>query len=164
MAADSDLVKTYLRRLRTQFYPDDEKGFFQQRSLLIRAITHPAHWLDERGVRLPERRLCQILDEIIKGIMHHGATGKIEYFCKYFLHAVQQHMKHQGDAYYDEGKSLRFITDTAMENLTKKQREKLGDAQDATTSRLADLNRLMRETAVKKKKAAKAPSAQLDLL
>ena len=73
-------------------------------------------------------------------------------------------MRHQGDRYYEEGKSLRFITDTAMENLTKKQRTKLADAQDATTSRLADLNRLMRETAVKKKKAAKAPAAQLDLL
>ncbi|MEI6492625.1 MAG: hypothetical protein WCO94_08770 [Verrucomicrobiota bacterium] len=162
--ADSDLVKNYLHRIRSQFYPDDEKGFFQQRTLLVRAITHPAFYLDERGVRLPERRLCAILDTVIRDIQHFGATAKIENFCRYFLHAVQQHMKHQGDGYYDEGKTLRFIMDTAMENLTKKQREKLSDAQDSTTARLADLNRLVRETAAKKKKSAKAPAAQLDLL
>lgn len=162
--ADSDLVKNYLHRIRNQFYPDDEKGFFQQRPLLVQAITHPAFYLDERGVRLPERRLCEILDTVIRDIQHFGATAMIENFCRYFLHAVQKHMKHQGDGYYDEGKSLRFITDTALENLTKKQRGKLTDAQDATTSRLADLNRLMRETSVKKKRTAKPTAAQLDLL
>jgi hypothetical protein len=162
--AGSDLVKNYLHRLRSQFYPDDEKGFFQQRTVLIDAITTPARWLDERHVRLPERRLCQILDEIIKGIQNFGATAKIQFFCRYFLYAVQEHMKHQGDRYYDEGKSLRFITDAAMDNLSKKQRAKLADAQDATTSRLADLNRLVRATTAKKKKAVKTPASQLSLL
>lgn len=162
--ADSDLVKNYLHRIRNQFYPDDEKGFFQQRTVLIDAITTPARWLDERHVRLPERRLCQILDDIIKGIQNFGATGEIKFFCRYFLFAVQEHMKHQGDRYYEEGKSLRFITDTALDNLTIKQRAKLADAQDATTSRLADLNRLVRATAAKKKKAVKAPASQLSLL
>ena len=162
--ADSDLVKNYLHRLRNQFYPDDEKGFFQQRGILIDAITTPARWLDERHVRLPERRLCQILDEIIRGIQHFGETGKIQYFCRYFLHAVQLHMKHKGDTYYEEGKSLRFITDTALDVLTKKQRAKLADAEDATTSRLAALNRLMRETSARKKNTVKAPKTQLDLL
>lgn len=162
--ADSDLVKNYLHRLRSQFYPGDEKGFYIQRSVLIDAITTPARWLDERKVRLPERRLCQILDEVIKGIQNFGATGEIKFFCRYFLHAVQLHMKHQGDDYYEEGKSLRFITDTALENLTKKQRSKLGDAQDATTSRLADLNRLVRATAAKKKKVSKPSADQLSLL
>lgn len=162
---DSDLVKDTLHRLRQQFYPDDEKGFYQQRSILVTAITTPARWLDERGVRLPEHRLRKILDEIIRGIMHYGATGQVQYFCRYFLFTVQEHMKHQGDHYYEEGKSLRFITDSAVETLTKKQRARLGDAQDATTSRLADLNRLLHETAVKKKKVTKAPSSkQLSLL
>jgi hypothetical protein len=163
MAADSNLVNNYLHRLRNQFYADDEKGFFQQRTTLKIAITTPANWLDERGVRIPERRHCEILDEIIKGIMHHGATGKIQYFCRYFLFAVQSHMKHQGDRYYEEGKSLRTITSTALEVLTKKQRARLADAEDATTSRLSDLNRLMRETAVKKKHSAAKTDLQPEL-
>jgi len=165
--ADSDLVKDTLHRLRKQFYPDDEKGFFQQRSMLVKAITTPAHWLDERGVKLPETRIRAILDEVIRGIMHYGATAEIKFFCRYFLFAVQEHMKHQGEKYYEEGKSLRFITDTAVENLTKKQRARMADAQDATTARLADLHRLYAETAVKKRAAAKAEKAaakaQLDL-
>ena len=163
IVADSDLITNYLHRIRRQFYPDDEKGFFQQRTVLIDALTTPARWLDERGVRIPERRLCEILDEILKGIMNFGATGEIQYFCRYFLYAVQQHMKHQGDRYYEEGKSLRAITNTALEVLTKKQRARLGDAHDATTSRLADLNRLLAATRVKKKKAVVKTDLQQEL-
>jgi hypothetical protein len=162
MAADN-LVKSFLHRLRTQFYPDDEKGFFQSRSMLITAITLPARWLDERGVRLPEKRIEEILVGIIRGIQHHGDTGRIGYFCAYFLKCVQDHMKHHGDDYYEEGKRLRLVLDTAVENLTKKQAARLGDAQDRTTAELAALNRLVSSTAVKKRKAARPAGTQLDL-
>ena len=163
MSADADLVKKYLHRLRHQFYPDDEKGFFQQRTMLITALTTPARWLDERGVRLPVGRLDEILDDIVKTIMRHGDTARIGYFCRYFLHAIQQHMSHQGERYYEEGKSLRFITETALENLSSKQRAKLSEAQDPTTERLAELNRLLRQTSVKKRKASQPTATQPDL-
>jgi len=163
MPADS-LVKNWLHRLKNQFYPDNAKDFYQQRSILITAITTPAHWLDERGVRLPEARIDAILTDILRGIMHHGDTAHIAYFCRYYLKAVQDHMKHQGDKYYEEGKSLRFIVDSALENLSKKQAAKLPDAQDRTTSELAALNRLVNATRVKKKKVTKVQSTQLDLL
>ena len=162
MAADT-LVKSFLHRLRTQFYPDNEKGFYQQRSMLISAITTPARWLEERGVRLPEQRLEEILVGILRGIMHHGNTGNIGFFCAYFLKAVQDHMKHQGDGYYEEGKSLRKILDTAVEDLTKKQARKLDAAQDRTTTELAALNRLVNATRIKNKKIAVKTAQQIEL-
>lgn len=162
MPADS-LLKNWLHRLKNQFYPDTPKEFFQQRSILITAITHPAHWLDERGVQLPEARLDAILTDILRGIMHHGDTARIGYFCRYYLKAVQDHMTHQGEKYYEEGKSLRFIVDTALENLSKKQAAKLPDAQDRTTAELAALNRLVQSTRVKKKKVAVKTATQQEL-
>ena len=161
MAADT-LVKNFLHRLRTQFYPDNEKGFYQQRSMLISAITTPARWLEERGVRLPEKRIEEILVGILRGIMHHGDTGKIGFFCAYFAKSVQDHMKHHGEEYYEEGKRLRGILDTAVEHLTKKQAARLDDAQDRTTSELAALNRLHNATRVGKRKAVK-PASQPEL-
>jgi hypothetical protein len=162
MPADS-LLKNWLHRLKNQFYPDNAKDFYQQRSVLITAITTPARWLDERGVRLPEKKLDAILTDILRGIMHHGDTSHIAYFCRYYLKVVQDHMKHQGDKYYEEGKSLRFIVDSTLENLSKKQAAKLPDAQDRTTSELAALNRLVNATRVKKKKVAVKTATQQEL-
>lgn len=162
MPADS-LLNNWLHRLKNQFYPDTPKEFYQQRSILITAITHPARWLNDREVRLPEARIDAILTDILWGIMHHGDTARIGYFCRYFLKAVQDHMTHQGERYYEEGKSLRFILDTALENLSKKQAAKLSDAQDQTTAELAALNRLVQSTRLKKKKIAAKTATQKEL-
>jgi hypothetical protein len=162
MAAET-LVKRFLYQIRTKFYPDNEKGFYQERSLLLRAITHPAHWLKDRGVSLPEAKLEAILNEILRGIMHHGDTGKIGYFSAYLLKAVQAHMKHQGDRYYDEAKALRNIAESALSELTKKQRDRRPDALDPVTAQLADLNQLLRATKPGRKKKPASTGTQLDL-
>lgn len=159
----ADLVKVNLHRLRTQFY-ESEKEFFQQRSILVKAITYPSFWLEERRVRLPAEKLNAILDTIIRGIMHHGATHQIGYFCAYFLKCVQDHMRMQGECYYEEAKSLRTITETALDLLTEKQRARLPDAQDRTTAELSALNRLVSQTTPKRRRRpAESPGTQLDL-
>lgn len=164
---DADFVRDYLHVLRTQFYPDDAAGFGQQKTILIDAITTPARWLDERGVKLPEKQLRSIMDEIIVGVKRFGDTANIGYFCRYFLKVVQDHMRFQGERYYEEGKSLRHVTEQALEFLSSKQRAKLPDAQDDTTTKLADLNRLMKATQTQRRKEKAATSAarkaQMDL-
>lgn len=164
---DSAFVTDYLHVLRTQFYPDDPAGFGQQYSMLVLAITTPANWLEDRGVQLPEKRLREILDEIIVGIKRFGDTGHVKFFCRYFLFAVQEHMKHHGERYYEEGKTLRFIMDTTLEHLSKKQRARLEEAKDATSTRLSELHRLVRQTSAANNRANKAARAaarsQLDL-
>ena len=162
MAAEI-LVKRFLYQIRTKFYPDNEKGFYQERNFLLRSITYPAHWLKDRGVSLPEAKLEVILNEILRGIMHHGNTGNIGYFSAYLLKVVQDHMKHQGDGYYEEAKALRNIADSALADLTSKQRSRLPDALDPVTVQLADLNRLVRATKPGRKKKPVAAGTQLDL-
>lgn len=162
MAAET-LVKRFLYQIRTKFYPDNEKGFYQERMLLLRAITHPAHYLKERGMALPESRIEDILNEILRGIMHHGDTGHIGYFSAYLLKAVQKHMIHQGDDYYAEAKALRNIVETAAGEWTEKQRKQLPDALDPVTSRLADLNNLVRATKPGRKKKPASNGTQLSL-
>lgn len=72
-------------------------------------------------------------------------------------------MAHQGEKYYEEGKSLRFIVDSYFENLSKKQVAKLPEAQDRTTAELAALNRLVASTRIKKKKVATKTATQQEL-
>lgn len=162
MAAET-LVNRFLYQIRTKFYPDNEKGFYQERTLLLRAITHPAHWLKDRGVTLPEARMDAILNEILRGIMRHGNTGHIGFFSAYLLKAVQTHMDKQGDRYYDEAKVLRNILQTAEGERTDKQRKQLPDALDPVTARLSDLNSLVRATKPGRKKNPASNGTQLSL-
>lgn len=162
MPADS-LVKNWLHRIKNQFYPDAAKEFYQQKNVLIVAITTPARWLDERGVQLPEARIDAILAEIVRGVMHHGDTGRIVFFCRYFLKVVQDHMDHHGEVYYEEGKSLRFIVTSAVETLTKKQAARIPDAQDRTTAELAALNRLVKATKLRRRPPARKTATQQEL-
>ena len=50
-----DLVNLFLRSIRNQFYQGHEKLFFQEKRMLLMAITYPASYLKERGVGLPEK-------------------------------------------------------------------------------------------------------------
>ena len=95
----------FLQLLRRQFYGDNDKAFFQQRSYLIQAIGWIAGWLKDRGVWLPLDRQRQILQHVIREIQHHGNTSRIAFFGGYFLAAVQRHLKHNDDHYYEEGKT-----------------------------------------------------------
>jgi hypothetical protein len=97
----------YLRTIRQQFFPDDPKAFAQQKPFFVQAIAYPLEFLNDRGVWLPEKRLRQILNEVITGIKQHGTTDKIRFFGGYLLNCVQKHMRHHDEAYYNEGKTAR---------------------------------------------------------
>jgi hypothetical protein len=165
MAAE-DFLQAQLRKIRFQFLPDDPKAFFQQQKMIIKAICYPATYLQKRGVQLPERRLEQILNEVLRGIMHHGQTSKITWFGGYFLKCIQEHMSHHGDEYYDEGKDLRTILQKTLAELSKKEVADLPSAQDDTTARLADAAKLLKSTKpIRKNSAVKGgrKTGQLDL-
>ncbi|CAN5356812.1 hypothetical protein BH09VER1_BH09VER1_28850 [soil metagenome] len=162
----SAMLEEYLRRVRSQFMADlPEKAYFQQRRLLIQAITFPAAYLHERGVWLPVKRLREILDEIIKGIKHHGATDRIQYFGIYFLTAVQSHMKIRQEAYYEEGKLSRTKPIGSMPLAEVMPGVKVADHPAQVTDHLAEFARLARSgPRPGAKKVAKQPQQQMDFL
>ncbi len=52
-----ELTASVLKVLRNQFFADlTDKQFYQEQSLLLQAITHPAAWLSLRGARLSSGR------------------------------------------------------------------------------------------------------------
>jgi hypothetical protein len=108
------LFTDYLNAIRGQFYADDFKKFSQQKVCLIQAIAYPVQYLDERGVWLPEKRVRQILNIVLREIKNFGATDKIRYFGGYFLDCVQKHMRHHDEAYYNEAKPFRQVTAGSM--------------------------------------------------
>jgi hypothetical protein len=102
-----------LNAIRNQFYADAQPGQFQKdrKFLLSRVVLWPAGYLDRRGVTLPPERYKAILLDIFNGIKAHGQTGAIQYWPGYLCHCVQEHFKHHGEEYYEEGKSLRASLD-----------------------------------------------------
>jgi hypothetical protein len=66
-----------------QFYRD-ERTFFQQRAILIKAVTLPARWLDKSGVFLLEPDYQELLDTVIPGIRKHGNVSTVRHFAAYF--------------------------------------------------------------------------------
>ncbi|MDD5263017.1 MAG: hypothetical protein PHD76_14330 [Methylacidiphilales bacterium] len=151
MSAEN-LMETLLRHIRMQFYPDDPKRFFQEQRLLKLAITTPAVWLQERGVALSAHRLQAVLMDIITEIKRHGDTGAIKCFGAYLLHTVQQHMRYQGERYYNEGKAARNQVEKALSTL---QACVDRPVENSSCQRLAELNQLLRAGRPRRRVAAK---------
>jgi hypothetical protein len=147
--------------IRRQFYPDATAKQWLQESNFIRRefVLYLAAWLDKRGVTLPPLRYKQILLERLNEIKQHGATDRIKYFPGYLKHVLQQHLKHHGEEYYQEGKNVRALAENALVAVGK-----IG-----TGGEHLDPIRVMAEArrdllAARKKKAPRAARGQLDLL
>lgn len=63
MNSSRSIIEHYVRQLWRTFYRD-EKTFFQQRLMLIKALRLPARWLDKSKLYLPEEDYRQLLDTI----------------------------------------------------------------------------------------------------
>jgi len=78
-------VEEMLGRIRREFFAQHtDKRFFQERSMLIQAITYPAHWMNDRGAKLPASGYRRILGTVIDTIMRRGNRAKIQRFWSIF--------------------------------------------------------------------------------
>jgi len=91
--------------IRRLFFKDREKEFFQQRDLILQAITYPAHYLHGRGVGMDEEPYRDLVKGVILDI--HSKSPVIKFFGAYFLGAIQKHMVYRGEKYYYEGVKAR---------------------------------------------------------
>jgi hypothetical protein len=103
-----------------------EKEWWQSQSHVRQAIMEPARYLQERGAALPASRYRIILLTVLVGIEQHANRAEIHRMAVYFLHAVQEHMKHQGERYYEEGKTPRGI-DLMVGSALKSLQGRVGD-------------------------------------
>lgn len=112
----ADIITDILGAIRGSFYGDlpPKRWFEDTKFLTRRVVTWPAKWLDSRGVSLPPERYKAILMDILQTIKHKGNTGVVSYWPGYLAHCVQEHFKHHGESYYEEGKALRAKLDIAL--------------------------------------------------
>ncbi len=105
------------------FYREvDRTVFYRDLKGLIYAITWPAKWMKERGLRMTAKRYERfILDRIAEVKEHSDPVTRSIYFPRYLLKCLQEHLAHQGDALYDELKHARNAVDLALQHTSKIQ-------------------------------------------
>jgi hypothetical protein len=137
------------------FAKTPERQFFQERDFLRQAISYPAAHLRERyGVSATDSLYRRIIKTVIDTIVLKGNRAKIQRFSVYFLHCVQEHMKHHGEEYYDAAKTARSAADLLPAALRASHIVKA----DRATEILAGLHRTLKSRAGRKR--ATAPAAQ----
>jgi hypothetical protein len=157
--AAPEFIKEQLAIIRRAFFAKlSEKRFFQERNLLLQAISFPAAHLKERyGVDTPLSLSRTILATVIDTIRTKGNCRGIERVSVYFLHCVQEHLKHHGEEYYNQAKAAR----TAEDFLPAVMRNVQVGVDPVTTRSLPELHRILKSRGGRKKQRAEA---QLDLI
>jgi hypothetical protein len=157
-----ELLEELLRFIQTHFYPSDPIGFVKDRPRLLSwVVLRLATWLEERAVTLPPARYLEIVrDKMLMEALRHGNTSKVNYRPAWLRMVVQSHLDHHGEDYYEEGKSIRALTEHAIlvaGQLTQRAPDPVRD--------LATLARLQATSRKAPKATIKAPvKQQLTLL
>lgn len=138
---------------KTFFAGKTDRQFFQERDLLEQAISFPAAHLQQRyGIKAPDSVYAAALRTVVETIVAKGNRAKIERFSVYFLHCVQEHLKHHGEEYYDAAKSSLRLTEQLPDIVRQVRRGETVQTADV----LIELHRTLKSRAGRKKKAAPA--------
>ena len=151
-----EITARFLRSIQNQFYKDQGNFFHQEKSLLLQAIAYPARWLDDRSVAVSADRYIAMLTEIIRIINAHGNLARIHSPGRYLLSAVQKHMLHHGEEYYEIGKATRNAFADAMAGL-KPRADNAEKTADLTVSTLAQTHRVLSGAKPGRKKSQEQP-------
>jgi len=141
----AEFSEEMLRVVRRDFYPAAyEKEFFEDRRWLLKAITEPAKYLNDRGARVPASKYRAILSTVFGTIKRHGnSRAKIERFAVYLLHCVQKHLQHHGEEYYYAAKELRPVGSVVGSVLERARKAASVSAGDQTVPILAEVHRAL---------------------
>lgn len=117
----ADVVNDLVSALRGQFLPDcaEKKFFAHERPLLVRAVTYPAWFLNNKshGAALAWSRYQEIIFGVMTTIKRHGQQDRIGSFGRYFLTAIQRHMEKHWEDYYVESKNASHRFDAEIKRL-----------------------------------------------
>ncbi len=162
---EEQTLRQLLGAIRRRFYSGgsqpEQKHWHRDRQALIKALTWPAHWMNERGVSISQPRYRQLLEERLADIASYGDPKRRQaYFPAYLLKCLQDHFAHRGEDYYDELKHIRnaLYGLNIQVNIDQpaRDREKEIDA-------LARTHRLLTVKAQARRKAPKPSEKQLEL-
>lgn len=110
-----ELLGACISFLQRKFYEGKDEAFAQDRQRLLQwVVCWPAKWLDERGITLSSDRYREIFFSVFMDGLRFGDTGKITYLPAWLAKVIQSHFAHHGDEIYDEAKSIRTLTESAL--------------------------------------------------
>jgi hypothetical protein len=115
MKAPETVIEELLAKTRNILYKGlPDRAWFTQQVRVKFALTLPAKWLDERKVELSGERYQAIVESILDTIKANGRRDLGAFPCAYLHSCVESHLRHHGDDYYTEGKSLRNTMDRVL--------------------------------------------------
>ena len=103
-------TQALLDHIKARFYNCDvsEKRYYQDRRMLLYALTWPAMWLDQRGLPITSQAYQKLLNQRLDDIAQHGDPKRYQaYFPRYLLKTIQDWFAHHGEALYEELKHVR---------------------------------------------------------
>lgn len=117
--AETDAPDAMVDRLlglvwETFYKGQDGRKWLQEQRPLIRVLTWPAVWLNERGVGMPVADYEAKLREIIATIARHGNRAEIRHVPAYLGDCIRAHFQHHGDEIYEARKHVRNALDMAL--------------------------------------------------
>lgn len=153
MTAD-EFTAEMLAELRREFFKTaTDRQFYQERNLLLQAIAAPARYMNDFDAKALPSKYQAILRTVIRAIKTKGNRAKIHRFSVYFLHCVQEHMRHHGDRYRAEAKIPRGV----IGPLVNRELRRLQNAEGTdATAILAGTHRPLRLQSGRKRAAAPA--------
>jgi hypothetical protein len=114
------VILELLKKARTILYHDlPESSWFSQQGRVKFALTLPSKWLDERKVELSPDRYKAIVDGILDTIRTNRRPDLGAFPCAYLHACVEAHIRHHGDEYYAEGKSVRTALDRVVNHAAR---------------------------------------------
>ncbi len=157
--APADLVADVLGVIERDWYPGQRDVFFRDRKDLVRWITWPAWFLEnrmgERYAPLPWVRYQDLVLGILRTMAVHGRQAP-RYFPRYFGRAVQTHMEKHWEEYADEVRAIRARVDR---ELARAQVVSAVGQRDQTVERLVEVHRAVSTKGGRKRKADKVSAA-----
>jgi len=114
-----ELTDACLGLLRSKFYAGDERGFFQDRRLLLKwVVLFPASWLNARGVTIHGDRYREIFFAVFLQAAAN-VQSKVKYRPAYLRQVIQSHFRIHGEDYYEAAKTTRNLAEQTLQLLGK---------------------------------------------
>ena len=137
-----------LQTIPTNFYDNAEvKRYYRDRRLLLYALTWPAAWMVERGLRPSPKYYEQLITERLHEIATHGDPASYQrYFPRYLLKCLQPWFLRHGDSLYEELKHIRnplYSIEKLIETMATKATEK-NDQNDTAIALMAHTHLLLK--------------------
>lgn len=144
MNKNDSAIELLLDCVRIRFYAGKAcPGFHRDRRMLLYALSWPAQWFDQRGLKISDQRYTSLVSKRIDDIARHGnPTVYQPYFPRYLLKVLQDYFAWHGDELYFELKHIRNHLHSIEQLLNRSQSDR--PRQEDCIPTLARIHRILK--------------------